>query len=80
MGRLQIATVIAVIGAFALALPALAMPRAVHHSESSIVPAKVTCKKWCGRWKTVWATNANGITTKTKKCEFWASSCTDDGR
>jgi hypothetical protein len=25
-------------------------------------------------------TKPNGITTKTKQCKFWVSSCTDDGR
>jgi hypothetical protein len=78
---LQIVTFIAAIGAFALALlPALAVPRDIHQSASLIVSAKVTCPKWCGKWKTVWVTNAKGFTTKTRQCEFWVSSCTDTGR
>jgi hypothetical protein len=78
MGKLQIVTFIVAIGAFAFALlPALAVPREIHQNASLIVPARVTCSKWCGKWKTEWVTKANGYTTKTKKCEFWLKSCTE---
>ena len=81
MGKLQIVTFVVAVGAFALTLlPALAVPRDIQQSASLIVPAKVTCPQWCGKWKTEWVTNAHGYTTKTKKCEFWVSSCTDTGR
>ena len=81
MGRLQIVTFIAALGAFAPAQrPALAAPLGIHQSTSLIVPAKVTCPNWCGKWETVWVTKANGTTTKSKQCKFWVSSCTDNGR
>ena len=80
MGKLQITAVVAAIGtAFALS-SALAAPNVIHQDSSLVVPAKVTCPKWCGKWKTVWVTKANGFTTKSRQCEFWVSSCTDDGR
>jgi hypothetical protein len=78
MGRLQIATFSLLAGS--LASPASGAPVATHLSASVIVSAKVTCPKWCGQWETKWVTKPNGITTKTKQCKFWVSSCTDDGR
>ena len=78
MGRLQIATLSFLAGSFAL--PATGAPLAIHPGASLIVSAKVTCPKWCGQWETKWVTKPNGITTKTKQCKFWVSSCTDDGR
>ena len=43
MARFQIAT-IAAVAAFAFALmPAQALPRTMHQSESLVVPAKVNC-------------------------------------
>ena len=80
MARFQIAT-IAAVAAFAFALmPAQALPRTMHQSESLVVPAKVNCPTWCGKWETMWVTKANGIETKSKHCKFWVSSCTDTGR
>ncbi len=79
--KLQVVAFIVATSAFAFTLsPALAAPRMMYPSASLIVPAKVTCPKWCGKWETVWVTKANGVTTKTKQCKFWVSSCTDNGR
>ena len=81
MGRLQTVIFVAAIGSFALAsLPAQAAPRDINRSASLIVPAKLNCPQWCGKWETVWVTKANGTTTKTRHCKFWLSSCTDNGR
>jgi hypothetical protein len=79
MHRFQIA-MIAAAAAFAFAvLPAQALPRSIHQSDSLVVPAKVNCPTWCGKWETAWVTKANGTVTKSKHCKFWVSSCTDSG-
>ena len=80
MGRLQITTIVSLFGTFVFVPPAATAPVVIHPSASLIVPAKVNCPTWCGQWETKWVTKANGTTTKTKHCKFWASSCTDNGR